>query len=134
MARSNVVSGSIRATTLFVLLTIGAAGCSDSPIAPEEVTAIGWGATARQVEGEVNDRHVFVCVAGGTPATVWGDGVYTDDSSICTAGVHAGVITLAAGGRVTIELRPGQDTYTAATRNGITTRLYTEWPRSFVVH
>lgn len=131
MARSNAVSGSIRATSLLVLLTIGAAGCSDDPTAPEEVTAIGWQATARQVEGGINDRlvsSVWRAVRPGlSGATV------SIPTTLPSAGVHAGVITMAAGGRVTIELRPGQDTYTASARNGIITRSYSVWPRSFIV-
>lgn len=62
--------------------------------------------------------------------TVWGIGVYTADSSICRAAVHAGVIT-AAGGTVTIDSRPGRTSYEGRTRNGVTSKAYGKWPRSF---
>ena len=137
MTRSNAVSASIRATTLLVLLTIAAAGCGDSPAAPEEPTGTGepisWNASASGLPGANYERLMFNCAAGGEPGGVWGFGPFTDDSSICTAGVHAGAITLAAGGRVTIEFRPGMNLYIGGTRNGITSHSFESWPRSFIV-
>jgi hypothetical protein len=64
--------------------------------------------------------------------SVWGSDVYTTDSSICTAAVHAGLITYERGGTVTIELRPGRPVYGASERNGVTTGAYGEYRRSFV--
>jgi hypothetical protein len=64
--------------------------------------------------------------------TVWGTDTYTDDSSVCTAAVHAGLITLASGGPVTFEMRPGLDSYEASTRNGIASRSWGVWSSSFV--
>ncbi len=93
----------------------------------------GWGADTRHLRGRIGERFTFTCPAGGTPRTVWGSGPYTDDSSVCTAGVHAGKITLARGGTVLVEIRPGRSAYTASTRRGITTRRYGAWQGSFVV-
>lgn len=39
--------------------------------------------------------------------TIWGSGVYTDDSCVCYAAIHAGVLKLGQGGLVAIEIRPG---------------------------
>ena len=75
----------------------------------------------------------YVCPAGGTAHSVWGTDVYTDDSSVCTAAVHAGVITLEEGGTVTIEIRPGESSYEASERNGITSGSWGSWTGSFVV-
>ena len=63
---------------------------------------------------------------------IWGTDTYTDDSSVCTAAVHSGAISLAAGGTVTIEIRPGLDAYRSSTRNGITSVPYGSWHGSFV--
>jgi hypothetical protein len=76
---------------------------------------------------------VYACPAGGTLGIVWGSGVYTDDSSVCSAAVHAGVLSVAEGGEVAIELRPGRDRYQGSARNGVETRDYAAWPGSFVV-
>jgi len=64
---------------------------------------------------------------------VWGTDVYTDDSSVCTSAVHAGLITLASGGSVTIEMRPGQTSYEGSTRNGIISSPYGSWGGSYVL-
>jgi hypothetical protein len=92
-----------------------------------------WNADARHLRGHYGERFTYSCPAGGTPRAVWGSGVYTDDSSVCTAAVHRGRITLSRGGTVTIEIRHGQSSYAASTRNGITTRSYGAWSGSFVV-
>jgi hypothetical protein len=64
---------------------------------------------------------------------LWGTDLYTDDSSVCVAGVHAGRITLQGGGAVVIEIRPGATAYAGSTRNGVDSAGYGEWGGSFVV-
>jgi hypothetical protein len=96
-------------------------------------TPADWGTNATTLRGRNGQRFGFSCPAGGTAGRVWGTDVYTDDTSICTAGVHAGMITLAGGGVVTVEIRPGQDSYQASERNGIGSSSYGGWPGSFAV-
>ncbi|MEP7159081.1 MAG: LCCL domain-containing protein, partial [Chloroflexota bacterium] len=55
-----------------------------------------------------------------------------DDSSVCTAAVHAGLITFAAGGSVTIEIQPDAVTYTGSERNGVSSGSWSTWYGSFV--
>jgi hypothetical protein len=62
-----------------------------------------------------------------------GTDIYTLDSSICNAAVHAGKLTMESGGPVTIELRPGESSYKGTTRNGIKTNDYGKYGQSFVV-
>jgi hypothetical protein len=61
---------------------------------------------------------------------VWGTNPYTDDSAVCSAAIHAGVIG-AGGGVVHLSPAPGQSRYGGSTRNGFTTSDYGSWPRSF---
>jgi hypothetical protein len=91
-----------------------------------------WGTNAVSHRGENGQRFSYSCPPGGAPGNVWGTDVYTDDSSICTAAVHAGLITLANGGTVTIEMRPGQSSYAASRRNGVGSSSYGEWSGSYV--
>ena len=105
---------------------------SPSPT-PDASIVEAWAATATQHRGLDGERFDYDCPAGGMLRLVWGTDVYTDDSSVCTAGVHVGVITLEEGGPVTIEIRPGQETYEASERNGVTTLEYPSWGGSFVV-
>ena len=72
------------------------------------------------------------CSAAQTKSgAVWGSAIYTDDSSVCRAALHAGIISN-AGGVVKIEIRPGQNSYNASSANGVSTTKYGKWGRSFV--
>ncbi|WP_051065461.1 protein kinase domain-containing protein [Nocardiopsis potens] len=86
------------------------------------VRAAAWGETAKKHRGRLGRTFTYVLPPGGRPGhgRVWGDGVYSENSSVGLAAVHAGLITLAGGGRVTIEIRSGLKTYAVADRNGIT--------------
>jgi hypothetical protein len=99
----------------------------------EEATPILWNTSTSILKFEPGKTWKFKCPAAGSTNTVWGTDVYTGDSSICTAAVHAGVITFDRGGEVAVELRPGQSSYKGTTRNGVTSNGYGEYARSFVV-
>ncbi len=103
---------------------------TDATTAPGDVT---WSTNAADLRGQDGKRFAYSCSAAGTPSTVWGSGPYTDDSSVCTAGVHAGVITVAGGGRVVIEISPGEPTYQGTVANGVTTSDYGSWSGSYKV-
>src|ERR1700722_1451752 len=84
----------------------------------------GWEANAGALGPFLNQQFDYVCPAYGSSGTVWGTGVYTYDSSVCTAAVLEGRITLAGGGKVVIEVLPGRGSYQGSTRNGITSNSY----------
>jgi len=104
---------------------------SGSPQEPKEVIS-DWRTTASAWRGKNGQRFTYTFPAGGTPGSVWGTDQYTDDSSIATAAVHAGLITFARGGTVTIEIRAGASAYTGSTRNGVTSSNYGSFDGSFV--
>ena len=92
-----------------------------------------WQAHACESRGQIGATVEYDCPAGGVPGKVWGDLVYTDDSSVCTAAVHAGAITPDGGGTVTIRIRPGRAGYVGTARNGITTAPWDRWAGSFEI-
>lgn len=69
--------------------------------------------------------------AAGRSGNVWGTDVYTDDSSICEAAVHAGVIKREEGGVVHYERLGAQPSFQGSERNGVSTLSYPTWPGSF---
>jgi outer membrane protein OmpA-like peptidoglycan-associated protein len=72
-----------------------------------------------------------ICPASArTPGEVWGSLVYTTDSSLCAAALHAGAIDR-RGGEVTVIPMPGRRAYRGSARNGVTSSAYGEWPSSF---
>jgi hypothetical protein len=91
-----------------------------------------WTANAALYRGQDGARFTYRCPPDGTASTVWGTDVYTDDSSVCTAAVHLGRITLEGGGTVEIEIRPGEGSYQGSERNGITSFDYGSWGGSYV--
>jgi hypothetical protein len=93
----------------------------------------GYGAQADSFRGRNGERFTFVCPPNGNPSgRLWGTDLYTDDSSVCTAAVHAGLITLKKGGTVTIEIRPGAASYKGSLRNGIESKDWGSHAGSFV--
>lgn len=92
-----------------------------------------WSMTAEAFRGQDGGRASFECPPGGAFGTVWGSGTYTDDSSVCTAGVHAGVISQRGGGVVVIVISPGLSSYEGSTSNGVTSVGYGSWYGSFQV-
>ena len=87
------------------------------------------------LRGLNGERFRFHCPSGkARSGQVVGSGPYTDGSSICAAGAHAGVIKAASGGVVTIELRPGQVHYKASWNHFIQSESYAGfWSGSFLV-
>lgn len=102
------------------------------PFSAAEGKPATWEVNASSLNGKDGQTITLACSAGGTAHSVWGSDIYTADSSICTAGVHSGLITYQQGGAVTIELRPGRTIYGCSERNGVTTSPYGSYPRSFV--
>jgi hypothetical protein len=106
-------------------------------VSVESVTTVslseftGWGKSALGLNGSVGEQYTFTCPPGGRSYTVWGTDIYTDDSSVCTAAVHAGLIDFEDGGEVVIEVRPGES-YLGTWANGVTTESYGSWGGSFV--
>lgn len=95
--------------------------------------SIDWGTQADNLRGRNGQQFTFACPGNGTiSGRIWGTEVYTDDSSVCTAAVHAGLITAQSGGTVTIEIRAGAASYAGSTRNGVTSKGYGNWHGSFV--
>lgn len=96
------------------------------------VSDVDWGTSASQWDHPVGSRLTMVLPPDGNAGSLWGTDIYTDDSSIGTAAVHAGLINFASGGRVTIEIRDGQPSYAGSRRNGVESSAYGQWGRSFV--
>jgi hypothetical protein len=125
-------------TALLLAATVAFTACGDDkdPVSPDtsdDAVDITWAQDASNKRSSIGQTFFYNCSPNGTFDSVWGTDVYTDDSSICTAGVHAGKITRVAGGVVTIEIRAAQNTYVGSARNGVTTSNYGSWGGSFIV-
>jgi hypothetical protein len=103
-------------------------GCGGAP-----GRVIGWSDNLNGIEPghTIGEVYEFSCPGGGqTGATVWGTDVYTDDSAICPAAVHAGKVSTYNGGSAGVEVLGGQQGYTGSTRNGVTSLDFGAYPGS----
>ena len=80
-----------------------------------------------------NGQTFLIRVRGTTDGSVWGgsDGLYTDDSRIGKAAVHAGLLRPGQEGVVRVTVVAGKSGYGASTKNGITTMGYGSWHGSY---
>ncbi|MEO1573739.1 MAG: LCCL domain-containing protein [Pseudomonadota bacterium] len=88
--------------------------------------------TAQKLRG-TSAAVICLCSASQTKGgRVWGSNPYTDDSNVCRAAVHAGVIP-AGGGTIRFQPAAGQSSFAGSTRSGVTTSRYGAWPASIRV-
>jgi len=125
------------------LLAASSSGCAVAERAMNDAldpgmvttTAASWETNAQDQRG-LTGTFAYDCPPNPSQQNtraVFGSGPYTDDSSVCMAGVHAGTITFRQGGRVVIEPRPGQNRYAGSERNGVASRDWGRYDGSFAV-
>lgn len=82
--------------------------------------------------GKPGQRYVVKCPkdCSKEEQEVFGDSIYTDDSKICQAGIHAGLLT-DKGGELEIAVDEGQKKYAGKMRNSINSVKRDNHIRSF---
>jgi hypothetical protein len=97
------------------------------------VIEAGCSYNGTQLPGDVGAEFQVACPAGcEASGGLWGTDVYTADSGICRAAIHAGLIS-PAGGVVAIRLEPGRPAYRGSTRNGVQSSDYGTYGKSYVL-
>lgn len=98
---------------------------SQQAVAADPGNAIGY----RGRNGQIFSFQV----TGKSSGRIWGgdDLVYTDDSPLGVAAVHAGILRAGQTGVVTIKILPGRNSYPSITRNGIATIQYGKYEGSY---
>ncbi len=99
---------------------------------PTSATLLECSDTGRAIEGDVGFSSTYTCPASCDLSSIWGAGTYTDDSNICTAARHAGIIG-AEGGTFDLIITPGQAEYPSIEQNGVTSSSWGSWDRSFAI-
>ncbi len=90
----------------------------------QNIKTIDWSFSLRKYRKHIGESFVFKCPAHGELKPIWGSGIYTDRSSVCTAGVHEGIITQNKGGLVRATVLKPQFSYKSSTKNGIKSLSY----------
>lgn len=70
-------------------------------------------------------------VVGRNDGTIYGTDIYSDDSHLATAAVHAGVLQVGERAIVNVKILPDQGRYSGSTRHGVTSRDYGAWITSY---
>lgn len=124
--------GQTRHLTVKIIDPLGRLNTRALDVPPIVSTPIDWLATVQNLRGRNGERFYFSfgAMPPGAPHQIWGTDIYTDDSPVAVAAVHAGKVT-AAGGRVCVEILPGRESYAASSRNGITSETWDVWEGSY---
>ena len=122
--------------TVAIILMMGQGAFAQGPDqSSAKLGAPGGGATSRPLAdpgtlfnyaNAVGETLQFA-VVGGTSGTIWGDGIYTSDSVLSVAAVHAGLLAPGESGVVTVEVIEGPAAYEGVERNGVVSRSYANW-------
>jgi hypothetical protein len=88
--------------------------------------------TAAPLSNQVGKFYYFE-ITGTTDGFVWGTDVYTVDSPIATAAVHAGVLRDGEKGFVKVTILRGRPSYEGSTRYDVTTQPYGPFHASYTV-
>jgi hypothetical protein len=131
-------SGHLGIPGLLLAALISAPAPANASLAPvPAMHEIDWRTSPLDLNlrGFNGERFRFRCPPGKpVSGQVIGSGPYTDGSSICAAAVHAGALRAAAGGLVTIEVRPGQTHYVGSLSHYVQSEDYEQfWSGSFLV-
>ncbi len=107
------------------------AGATNDAKTPEQA---GCELRARDVKGAEGSKRFVLCPGSCLSQyhAVWGSDVYSDDSHVCAAAIHAGAIP-PSGGKALFDFLPGQASYAASRRAGVQSRSWGTWSRSFRV-
>ena len=81
---------------------------------------------------DIGKSYLFE-VTGSLQGSIWGSEVYTSDSHLGAAAVHAGVLKPGERGVVLVKILPGQKSYRGTTSNGVVSNSYGPWSVSFTV-
>ena len=81
--------------------------------------------------GKVGEVYGYK-ITGSTEGTVWGDGIYTDDSNIAKAAVLEGKCKIGENCTVCIKIIESKSSYGSCTKNGISTSSYGHWDGSYI--
>lgn len=136
--RSSTHHGRPRQVAALLLLLLAMTPLRGATLAPAPALhEVDWRTSPLDLNlrGFNGERFRFRCPPGkAATGQVIGSGPYTDGSSICAAGVHAGVIRAASGGLVTIEMRPGEGHYAASLSHYVQSEAYDKfWSGSFLI-
>jgi hypothetical protein len=86
-----------------------------------------------QHHNEIGKTFVFK-VTGNTNGSLWGTDVYTTDSTVAMAAVHAGLVQPGQTAVIKVTMMASPNIFVGSTRNGVTSAPYQQYPVAYRVH
>ncbi len=80
--------------------------------------------------GRIGEKLAFT-VTGRTDAGIFGTDIYTTDSALATAAVHAGILKAGQTGTVRVQIIASPAAYASSTRNGVTSNAWGPYPAAY---
>src|SRR5262245_31963446 len=87
----------------------------------------------RSLTDRVGETFFFKVTGDPHAGSVWGTDVYTSDSHLPTACVHAGVLKAGESGVVKVLIVDPPGSFSSSTRNGVTSSSYGTWGGAYRV-
>jgi hypothetical protein len=91
------------------------------------------GTLASYEQAKPGDEVVFKVTGKTSGGSVWGTDLYTLDSKLALAAVHAGVLKAGQEGIIRVVFAPGLASYTASEKNGVKTSSWSGYKMSYKV-
>ncbi|CAF0971456.1 unnamed protein product [Adineta ricciae] len=130
---SSTSTTSTTSTSTSTTTTSSSSTSSTPSTAPSTIPNVITGSGGPSTYRGNNGQYYSFSITGSLSGSVWGSDIYTDDSNLNAAAVHAGYAQNGVTTTVIIQILPGQSSYTSTTRNGVTTYNYGSWGGSYSV-
>jgi hypothetical protein len=104
---------------------------SPSATEPEVANALPDPGTLSSYLGQIGKIHTFRVTGSAGPGNIWGTDVYSLDSMLAMAAVHAGVLKPGQVGTVRVKILGPQAGLAGSTRNGVASQAFGMYPGSF---
>ena len=87
-------------------------------------------------QGQVGQKLAFRVTGAANAANgaLWGQDIYTTDSSLALAAVHAGVLKPGQVGVVKVAILGPQNAFQGSTRNGVASNAFGNYPGSYKIY
>ena len=97
---------------------------------PRSISAAPDPGNLQGFQGQIGKAFWFK-VTGAVTGSVWGTKVYTSDSRLAAAAVHAGLLKPGQAGVVRVKIVAPPATFEGSTRNGVISAPYGAWPGAY---
>ena len=97
------------------------------------VAAVPGPPTLTAHQGQVGQTFVFTVTGNIAAGTVWGTDIYTLDSALAAAAVHAGVLQPGKTGKVTVKIHGPRAGFNGSIRNGVQSQPFAQFPGAYEI-